>query len=110
MFSSKRAPSRSGNRESGGGSSHARASTDDAGKAAGLPERLQPLTEDLNELASDLRCSRRHIEAMDLDGRLGPLAIRLGRRRVWVRAEIQAWLAAGAPDRIAWLAIRGVQP
>ena len=70
---------------------------------------LQPLTEDADELATDLRCSRRHLEEMDRDGRLGPRAIRLGRRRVWNRAEIQRWIEAGAPDRLAWSAMRGGQ-
>jgi predicted DNA-binding transcriptional regulator AlpA len=76
----------------------------------------EPFTEDVDELAADLRCSRRHVEAMDRDGRLGPQAIRLGRRRVWLRSEVGAWLAAGAPDRVTWLAIRaewdscGAQP
>jgi hypothetical protein len=68
---------------------------------------LQPLTEDFAELAVDLRCSRRHVEAMDRDGRLGPVPIRLGRRRVVLRREVSAWLAHGAPDRVTWLAMRG---
>lgn len=65
-----------------------------------------PLTLDVDETARDLRVSRRHVEAMDHDGRLGPRAIRLGRRRVWLRAEIAQWLAAGAPDRVTWIALR----
>lgn len=69
----------------------------------------QPITEDADELATDLRCSRRHIEEMDRDGRLGPRAIRLGRRRVWNRAEVRKWIEAGAPDRIVWNAMRGGQ-
>jgi predicted DNA-binding transcriptional regulator AlpA len=32
-----------------------------------------------------------------------PLAIRLGSRRpVYLIAELEAWLQAGAPDRLAW--------
>jgi len=77
---------------------------DDASSVAQLGPRSQPLTESLSELAGDLRCSPRHVEEMDRDGRLGPKSIRLGRRRVWLRSEIQTWLAAGAPDRVAWLA------
>lgn len=73
---------------------------------ARLPGAPEPLTVDTGELAVELRCSRRHVEAMDRDGRLGPQGIRLGRRRVWLRSEVQAWLAAGAPDRVTWLAIR----
>jgi hypothetical protein len=68
---------------------------------------LNPLTEDFAELANDLRCSRRHVEAMDRDGRLGPVPIRLGRRRVLIRSEIREWLAHGAPDRVTWLEMRG---
>jgi len=77
---------------------------DDTASIARALVAPQWLTEDLTELAADLRCSPRHVEAMDRDGRLGPRAIRLGRRRVWIRTEIQAWLAAGAPDRVTWLA------
>jgi excisionase family DNA binding protein len=68
------------------------------------------LAEDADELAEDLRCSRRHVEQMDRDGRLGPRAIQLGRRRVWLRTEVEAWLKAGAPDRLAWMSTRGGRP
>lgn len=71
-----------------------------AEEAAGL----QPLTESFDELADDLRCSRRHVEEMDRNGQLGPRPIKLGRRRVFLRSEIQEWLAARAPDRLVWSA------
>ena len=37
-----------------------------------------------------------------------PLPIRLGiRRPVYLLAELESWLAAGAPDRLAWQEMRG---
>ena len=31
-----------------------------------------------------------------------PASIRVGRRRKWVRAEVEAWLLHGAPNRALW--------
>ena len=87
----------------------ARSVADDTERLARPRGGFQPLTEDLEELADDLRCSRRHVEQMDRNGRLGPRAIKLGRRRVWVREEVREWLAAGAPDRVKWLAMGGAR-
>lgn len=60
----------------------------------------------VEDLAREFRCSRRHVQAMDRDGRLGPRPVKLGRRRVWLRTEIESWLEAGAPDRLSWSALR----
>ena len=35
-----------------------------------------------------------------------PAPIRLGRRTLWRRAELEAWVAAGCPARERWEAIR----
>jgi predicted DNA-binding transcriptional regulator AlpA len=36
-----------------------------------------------------------------------PLPVRLGTRRpVYLISELEAWLRAGAPDRVAWLKMR----
>jgi predicted DNA-binding transcriptional regulator AlpA len=36
-----------------------------------------------------------------------PLPVRLGTRRpVYIISELEAWLNAGAPDRVTWLAMR----
>ena len=35
-----------------------------------------------------------------------PAPIQLGRRKLWVVAELQAWLLAGAPRREQWEAVK----
>ena len=67
------------------------------------------LAVDAAELAKLLQVSLRHVNALNSSGRL-PKPIRLGRSVRWPRAELEAWLAAGAPSRDEWDAIRnGVQ-
>jgi predicted DNA-binding transcriptional regulator AlpA len=56
-------------------------------------------------LAQMLCVSERAIRKMNNSGRL-PRPIRLGRSVRWRVAEIEAWLAAGAPARDAWEAQR----
>ena len=63
---------------------------------------------DARGLAQALGVSARHIAALHAQGRL-PAPIRLGRRVVWVRAEIEDWLAAGAPARDRWEVMREVR-
>jgi len=60
-----------------------------------------PLAIDCRGLGVLLGCSERHVRALNAAGRL-PRALRLGRRRVWSVATIEAWLVAGAPTRAAW--------
>ena len=45
--------------------------------------------------------SVRHVRRLDSSGRL-PKPIKLGKRTLWSVAELQKWLAAGAPKRDAW--------
>lgn len=60
------------------------------------------------EVAKLLNVSERHIWAMTSSGRL-PRPIRLGRSVRWNRAELQEWLAAGAPPRDRWEQLQGSQ-
>ena len=46
-------------------------------------------------------CSARHLRALLAQGRF-PRGVRLGRRVVWPVAELEAWLAAGAPRVEVW--------
>ena len=48
--------------------------------------------------------SRSHFWPMHSAGRV-PLPVRLGRRTLWRRDELTAWVAAGCPMRVRWLAI-----
>ena len=69
---------------------------------------LSPLVADARRLARLLDCGVRTVRTLDAGGRL-PAPIRIGGRVVWRVAEIRAWLAAGAPDRQTWEAIRAAR-
>ena len=58
-----------------------------------------------SEVAKLLNISERHVWALNSSGRL-PRPIRLGRRVLWSRAEIAAWIEAGAPTRDRWEQIK----
>ena len=59
-------------------------------------------------LARRLGVSLRHVRRMDTAGKL-PKPIRLGRSVRWPVLETEAWLAAGAPDRRTWDAMKEAQ-
>ena len=40
--------------------------------------------------------------SMHSSGRLGPLPVKLGRRVLWNRKELEVWVAAGCPARQQW--------
>ena len=58
------------------------------------------------ELAERMGVSLRHVRRLDSSGQL-PKPIRLGRSVRWPLSEVEAWLAAGAPDRATWEAMKG---
>lgn len=64
------------------------------------------LVVDAIELARLLDMSVRTIRRLDCSGKL-PRPVRIGGAVRWLVAEIEAWLAAGCPDRQRWEAIRG---
>jgi excisionase family DNA binding protein len=57
------------------------------------------------EVAELLGVSKRHVAALNSSGRL-PRPIRLGRAVRWHADEMREWLAAGAPSRERWEALR----
>ncbi len=57
------------------------------------------------QLAERFHVSLRHIRRMDSAGKL-PKPVRLGRSVRWSAREIERWLAAGAPDRKRWEALK----
>lgn len=67
--------------------------------------RPSPLVVDARRLARLLCCGIRTIRTWDASGRL-PAPLKIGGRVVWRLDEIRAWLAAGAPDRQTWVALR----
>jgi predicted DNA-binding transcriptional regulator AlpA len=64
------------------------------------PEAFRPLATAKPWLACGI--SRAQWFKLSASGRT-PLPVRLGTRRpVYIIAELEAWLAAGAPDRLTW--------
>lgn len=57
-------------------------------------------------VAGMLDVSERFLWAMDASGRLGPMPIDMGRRKVWCVAELVAWCIAGCPERGRWQEIK----
>ena len=66
-----------------------------------LPSLL-PFLVDIQGTAQLLGVSRAFIEKLDLSGRLGPVAKRLGRRRLWVVEELRRWVETEMPRRDEW--------
>lgn len=40
--------------------------------------------------------------SMNSSGRLGPMPVKLGRRALWSRKELEEWIEAGCPARNKW--------
>lgn len=53
-------------------------------------------------VAMMLDVSERLIRQMDASGRLGPMPISLGRRKLWSVAELARWVRSGCPERQRW--------
>lgn len=58
-----------------------------------------------NELAPMLVLSRRQIFRLNASGKL-PASLKIGGSVRWLASEIKVWLAAGAPDRKTWEAMK----
>ncbi len=67
-----------------------------------------PLVVDARRLAALLCAGVRTVRTWDAAGKL-PAPVRIGGRVVWRTDEIRAWLAAGAPDRETWAALRAAR-
>ena len=63
---------------------------------------------DATDVANLLKVSKRHVANLNASGRL-PKPIKLGRAVRWLRPELTEWLAAGAPRRDQWEAIKGAR-
>jgi len=70
--------------------------------------KTEPVAEavyDVKQLAYVLKISTRQVWRLTKDGTIPP-PISLGHAKRWSRAEIAAWLRAGAPAMNRWLEIR----
>ena len=65
----------------------------------------QALTAPAPEVARLLGISERHLWALNSSGRV-PRPLRLGRAVRWSVEELRDWIAAGAPERTRWEAMR----
>jgi len=63
-------------------------------------DAVEPLVVDINGLAKMLQRSVASLRRDEAQGRL-PAGIRIGRSKRWRVANIEEWLAAGAPSRHA---------
>lgn len=57
-------------------------------------------------VAAMLDVSERLVRQMDASGRLGPMPIALGRRKLWSVPELGRWVEAGCPVRQQWQGIK----
>jgi excisionase family DNA binding protein len=57
------------------------------------------------EAAALCGCSRSHWHVLAAAGKIPP-SIKLGRKRLWRRQEIESWILAGCPDAQTWAAMR----
>lgn len=86
----------------GEGSSHGGGSLDGSSRPARLPEEAarslpeSPLI-DVNDFATLLSCSAKHVRRMADGGRCPP-PIRLGSLLRWNRRVVDEWIAAGCPQ------------
>jgi len=68
--------------------------------------QLAPLLLPAEQAAAMIGVGRSHFYAMHSSGRLGPMPVRLGKRSLWRRDEIQNWVAADCPARQRWQAMK----
>ena len=62
-------------------------------------EALLLSARDASEL---LGISRSLFYVLGSDGRLGPRSVAFGRRKLWRREELEAWVEAECPPRLKW--------
>ena len=66
----------------------------------------EPLALTARDVARLLKVSPRHLATLNATGRL-PRPVRFGRSVRWNAEELREWLAAGAPPRDRWEAMKG---
>ena len=71
-------------------------------------QKIELLLLSAKEAAKLLGVCRNHFYALHNSGRLGPLPIRLGRRTLWSRKELEAWIADECPARRQWQELKKI--
>jgi len=73
-------------------------------------QKTQPIRSLLvgaTEAASLLGIGRSLFYSMHSSGRLGPLPVKFGSRRLWSVVELRLWIEARCPARSEWQAMKG---
>ena len=65
-----------------------------------------PILLDAKGVAALLGLGKNTVLRHDETGKLGPMAIKLGRRRLWRKDEILQWVEADCPGRARWQSMR----
>lgn len=71
-----------------------------------LTVAVDPAAFDARGSAAFVAVSRAHWLRLVASGR-APRGMKLGARRVWSRAELTAWIEAGAPPLARWMTMHG---
>ena len=56
-----------------------------------------------DDVAKLLGIGRSLFYELHSSGRIGPLPVRLGRRTLWRKDELSAWVNSGCPARTKWV-------
>jgi len=75
------------------------------------PEKIvymqeQPLLLDAGQFARLIGISRSNFYSLLSAGQIGPEPIHLGKRVLWKRAEVEAWVRSDCPPREKWLILK----
>lgn len=73
-------------------------------------QKIDSLLVSATEAANLLGVCRGHFYTLHNSGRLGPLPIRLGRRALWSRKELESWVVADCPARQQWQEFKKIKP
>jgi predicted DNA-binding transcriptional regulator AlpA len=66
------------------------------------PERIEPLMLDIRALCTCLSIKRATYYKISANGTLGPLPIKLCKKVLYSKGEIERWVQAGCPHRKQW--------
>ncbi len=71
-------------------------------------KQVEPLLVGADAAGRILGISRRHFATMESDGKIGPMPISFGRRKVWKLSELKLWVDGDCPrrDSAEWKQIR----
>ena len=65
---------------------------------------MEALLLSTGDAAKLIGVGRTHFYGLHSSGRLGPLPVRLGKRTLWNRAELESWVDGGCVCREKWQA------